>query len=340
MQRLATYLSILLSSLSFGCSSQHAPIKPSAIETASGIPSDSLPANPPATSVASEEFSHTYYCASPSSDPRDEAGQALIGQSLTDLEDSTLLQLVYGSSYPTPEGHRYNWGSQLYHEDDSVYMQVAERLRNDSLQVIYLRGVYAYTTQMHNHFIESALLLAPDKFGWRVVDAYVDATVIDFAEVILLGTYLGRMLVRYSTSGIYAGGVSFGSDEYKLLETRHLRGPTACFISHRSNAMSEQCFGEADDPEYHCDCYEGSGHVEHETDQKWNAMRFSYTLETLNGDCELADPKTTFARQTWLMNRDTAFQIAGDSLSEWGERIEGRINLSERQIAARLRHPR
>lgn len=259
-----------------------------------------------------------------------ESGKKLVGKIIRDLEDATLLRLVYGSCDITGDHATYNWGPQIWSEGDSVIMQVAERLGDENTRLIYIRGERAITAVMHNHFNETVLLLNKTNNGWRVADAVVDEEVIDFSEVELAATQNNRMLLRYSIAGTYAGGVMFASDSYSLLSPASLTGPSVSFITGSSNTASSQCFGE--DNGNDCNCYDRTGETKFSYDQSLQCFVFSYNFSNTLYDCDVKNGKTTTAKQTWYMNADTVFMGNGNEISEWGETIGRFTSISQAEI--------
>ncbi len=326
---------ILLTVWVASCSHKPAPnpiggaASATAIEQASAEP-EAIEVDEAATGAS--DFYPLYYCASPVSDERDLAAQALIGKTVPDLEDSTLLTFVYGGCMRGAEGWMYNWGPQKFDEADSVYMHVRERLGNDTLQIIYLRGELAITKRSHDFFNETALMLRKTARGWQVIDAYFDAESIDFEAVTLEATVDSRFMRKYQTSGTYSGGFSYASDEYSYLETRHLRGPSIAFTTASSNMGSDRCYADAEEPDRVCECYDSEGKVQFSYNPAWQSFVFSYQLDRDEGGCELKGAKTMRARQTWYMNADTAFLANGDALGEWSEVIVGKVNLPEAKL--------
>lgn len=259
-----------------------------------------------------------------------ERAQQLIGKILPDTEDSTLIRFVYGSCYYSGDGASYNWGPQIWNDGDSVIMHVAERLGDDNTQLIYLRGEQAITAVMHNFFNETTLLLNKTKNGWLVADAIVDEQVIDYSGVELLDTQDNRMLVRYSTSGTYAGGVMFANDVYNLYARTSLTSPSVSLITGSSNTASSQCFGEENGND--CNCYDRTGETKFSYDKTLQCFVFRYSFSNTLYECEVKNGKTTNAKQTWYMNADTAFMGSGHALGEWGESIGDFTSLPQAEI--------
>lgn len=260
----------------------------------------------------------------------DERSQKLIGKTLPDLEDSTLIRFVYGSCYNAGDGAMYNWGPQLWSDGDSVIMQVAEQLGDDYTKLVYIRGEQAITAVMHNVFNETTLLLNKTKNGWLVSDAVVDEQVIDFSSVEQVAVQDNRFLVRYSISGTYAGGVMFASDSYNLLSRKSLTGPSVSFITGSSNTASSQCMAEENGND--CDCYDRSGETKFSYDKTLQCFVFHYNFANTVYECDIKNGKTTNAKQTWYMNADTAFMGSGHAISEWGEKIGDFTTLPQAEI--------
>jgi hypothetical protein len=275
-----------------------------------------------------------YYCSQPGTDGKARE-KKLLGKIIPDLGDSTLLTFVYGSCRKK-EGHfEYNNGVQMWDDRDSVYMRVEERIDADSsVSLVYLRGEMAITCRMHNFFNETALLCKRVGEMWKITDAYVDQTSIDYHSVELAGIFDGRMLLRYETSGIYAGGVGFGSAQYTWLKNDSLSGSSVSFITGSGNTASEQCMPEVMGQ---CDCYERSGEVKFRFNEKWNCLVFDYAFETTDSDCKLKHSRTRKTTQRWYMSADTSFIAGGHELSEWGENILGKVSLKPDQIKKMLK---
>lgn len=259
-----------------------------------------------------------------------------IGTILPDLEDSTILTFLYGSCYSTEEGYTYNNGVQIWDSEDSIYMQVKERLGNDTLQIIYVRGEMAYTSVMHNFYNEAAIIARKVENGWKVINGYKDSQVIDFNSVELAGIYFDRFLLRYEIFGVYAGGVEYGSVSYTLMEPGSFDGQFVDFMLSSSNTASSQCFADTDVEDYHCDCYSRSGKDTFYFDAKFNALVFDYEYNDLSGDCEMKDSISTTAKQKWYMNANNSFLANGNHLSDWGENILEEVNLKEEEIRKKL----
>lgn len=259
-----------------------------------------------------------------------------IGTILPDLEDSTILNFLYGSYYSADGKLIYNNGVQIWDEEDSIYMQVEERLGNDSLQIIYVRGEMAYTSVMHNFYNEAALIMRKVEKGWQVINGYKDAQIIDFQSVELAGIYLDRFLLRYDIFGVYAGGIEYGSVEFTLLEPGKFEGPTVNFMRRSSNIYSEQCYDDPDIEDDHCDCYARYGKDTFYLDAKLNSLVFDYEYFDQSGDCDMKDSTISTTTQKWYMNSHTSFLAKGNHLSEWSERILEEVNLSAEEIKQRL----
>lgn len=274
----------------------------------------------------------TYYCSSPVSDPHDLRGKSLIGKVIPDLEDSLLLGFVYGNSTLTSNGLATDAGSETMEESESPSMEVAEQLGNDSMQLVYLRASKSVADISHNYFQETCLMLKRNPKGWQVLDAYVDAESIDFAAVDVVGEYKGSFILRYETSGVYGGGISYGSHQYRWLNPNRLQGPSIEFMVESSNGASMQCISEEGVPDYHCDCYARSGTVKFNYNKALDCLVFNYHYENQLGDCEMKNARTATAEQIWYMNGDTAFQAKGPILGEWGDGITGKVNLSKAEI--------
>jgi hypothetical protein len=251
----------------------------------------------------------------------------LIGKILVNLEDTTLLKLVYGSYAYKDDKPYFNAGPKIWDDQDSVYVYVAERLGNDSVQVIYLRGEMAITTRMHNHFHESVLMLVKEKKGWKVADASVQGEAIDYNAVKFEGFFGRQMLLQYETFGVYAGGVDYGEKQFMLLTPGSLKGQNVRFVFASSNTASDQCFA---DPETNreCDCYSHDGKITYAYNQKWKCLVFDYVYNQVNMQCEGKNPKGTVLHQRLCMNADTSF-LSFDS--------DKKIRLTEKQIQRYLK---
>ncbi len=283
-------------------------------------PRDSLPPDPQSPAQAKKQDEAANDAA--------ERGKKLIGKILPDTEDATLIRFVYGSCYNADNRAMYNWGPQIWSEGDSVIMQVAERLGDENTQLIYIRGEQAITAAMHNFYNETTLLLNKTKNGWLVADAIVDDEVIDFSAVELAAMQDNRLLVRYSISGIYAGGVMFASDSYNLLSRNSFTGPLVSFITASSNTASMGCMGEGNG----CDCYDRTGETKFSYDKTLQCFVFRYNFSNTEYECEIKNGKTTTAKQTWYMNADTAFMGSGNAIGEYGETIGGFTTLPQAEI--------
>lgn len=246
-------------------------------------------------------------------------GEKLIGKILPDTDDSTLLVFVYGSCYREGGKFRFNNGPQNWRESDSVYMEVAQRLGDESAAIIYIRGEAAITTTMHNFFCETALLVNKTNKGWKVMDAYVDEEVIDYHDVDLEGVYDNRFLIRSELFGVYGGGIEFGNVTYQLVSRTLLDGPATDFITSSSNLASMRCIPDENNNE--CDCYSREGSVKFRYDKTLRCLVFDYSFTNTNYECDGKNGKKQQAKQTWYMNADTSFLGKGNAISEWGEEI-------------------
>lgn len=255
-----------------------------------------------------------------------------IGTILPDLEDSTIMNFLYGSYYEANGKLIYNNGVQIWDEEDSIYMQVEERLGNDTLQIIYVRGEMAFTSVMHNFYNEAALILRKMDNGWEVINGYKDEQVIDFHSVELAGIFFDRFLLRYEIFGVYAGGVEYGSVTYTLLEPGSFEGQFVDFMLSSSNTASAQCFSEPDVEDYHCDCYARSGKDTFYLDTEMKALVFDYEYYDQSGDCEMKDSTINTATQKWYMNSNNSFLAKGNRLSDWSENILEEVIFSDKQI--------
>ncbi len=254
-----------------------------------------------------------------------------IGAVLPDLEDSTLLTFIYDSCYLMSNGFAFNNGPQ-YWTDDSVYMQVNAVFGSDTHKIIYIVGEVAIAETMHNLFKVTTLAVCKVKNGWKITDVIVDEEWIDFESADLVGEYFNRILVKTHINGVYAGGVMYEESTYTLLEKGKLDGLSVSFMTGSSNTASSQCFAETDDPDFHCDCYDRSGKDSVWFDNRLNALVFDYVYQSTDGDCDMKNAVESKTTQRWYMNADTCFMANGNYLSEWGERIEDEVKMTEEEI--------
>jgi len=248
------------------------------------------------------------------------------------LEDSTLLTFIYGSCYLKEDVFTYNNGPQIWDDADSIYMQVHSVIGNDSMKVIYIIGEAAITSVMHDHYIETVLVVCLEKNDWKITDGYIDGGSIDFETPEFIGEYFNRILIKNEFFGVYAGGVAYGEVSYTLLEKGKLTGPSVGFITQSSNGASMQCMKEPDIEDYHCDCYNRWGKDTLFFDDKLNALVFEYQYANITGDCEMENKMEEKTTQRHYMNADTCFMASGNYLSEWGASIEDEVKMTEEEI--------
>jgi hypothetical protein len=258
--------------------------------------------------------------------------EKLIGAVLPNLDDTTLLKLVY-NSFIMLNGHVTSpLSPEGTNSDDSIYMYVEERLGDEQTQLIYFRGEISTSLYMHNHFQESSLLFEKVNNGWKIVDAMINEQSIDFESVELIGFFFhDKMLVGYSWSGVYGGGIIDSGTHYTLMSRNSMSGENLGFTLQSGNTASDNCFGDRDEGA-ECDCYERTGDVKWTYNKKLNYLLFDYKLAITSYDCEGNNPQETKLVQTWLMSEDTTFQIKGDVMDE-NEILTGeKIKLQETEI--------
>jgi hypothetical protein len=260
------------------------------------------------------------------------------GMILPNIDDTSLLTLIYGS-YKEENGKKfYNWGPKIWDTNDSVYMKVCNRIGDDSFKVIYIRGEMAITAVMHDFYNETALLLYKTKKGWIVMDSYIDKEVNDFANVQLEGKYNDLFLLKYETFGVFAGGVQFGDVIYTLISSKSLKGPFIRFISSSSNTGSNEC--EKTENRQICDCYSLGGEVVFQYDNSLKCLVFKYNFAKSRYECGITNEHVQNANQTWYMNTDTSFLGDGNPISLFGDSIKGKIMLTDIEIIKRLNEKR
>ncbi|MBU0488439.1 MAG: hypothetical protein KKA07_02100 [Bacteroidetes bacterium] len=271
-----------------------------------------------------------------------EKAKKLIGKIVFNLEDSTLLKLVYGSFYRKDNVCVYNWGSQIWNTEDSVYMKVEKRMGDDSTQIIYLRGEKAITAVMHNHYNETGLIFRKIKNGWKVMDAYLDRHVVDASsDMEILQVYGNMFLVKEESSSVYGGGFLSGNIIfYTASRDRFEKGSSVDFLIESSTIASDACMsGEGEYKKSSCDdCFSSEGNVEYKYNQKFKCFEFNYALTKVKFECELKNPRDYFAvKQKWYMNADTSFLAEGNILDQNCGEIIGKVKLSENEIFQALK---
>lgn len=273
-------------------------------------------------------ISHNNWDAIPASNTSPE--KDIIGVTVSDLHDSTLLNLVYGSCYLRGENYCFNKGPQIWNENDSIYMKVEEGFGNDSLQIIYIRGEMAITSTMHNSFNETSLAFWKVQNGWKVIDARIDEEIIDYSAIEPVREFHSNILINYKTFGVYAGGIEYGENTYSLISSKGFNGPSVSFISTSANIASIECVPEEDKE---CDCYSREGKVSINYNPIWKCLTFDYDYTNSTGGCSLENPQTFIYRQTWFMNNDTCLLVAGNPIEDFGQIIKDEIKLSDAEIA-------
>jgi len=274
----------------------------------------------------------TYVDRPRSGQVEDSIVKGLIGKIVPNLMDTTLIKLVYGSFYFKNDEAVYNKGPQIWDNSDSTYMKLETSFGNDTVQIIYLRGTMAITTNMHNHYNETGLIFNKKNDQWELVDAYFDTEVIDAADLTVIDSYFGGFLVKSETNGIYAGGVEYSGVNYSIIAFNSFSGPSLSFLTASSNQASDQCIPKDDELNYHCDCYANEGVVKFSYNRKWNCLVFKYHFKSTQGDCNMHESSADSTDQTWYMNADTSFLARGKRITKWGEEILEEVNLTESDV--------
>ncbi|NVO02536.1 MAG: hypothetical protein HXX09_07505 [Bacteroidetes bacterium] len=249
----------------------------------------------------------------------------LIGKIIPNTDDSTLLNLFYGSCFLAGDKYEFNWGPQIWDQSDSVYMKVEQRLGDDTTQIIYIRGEMAITCVMHNFFNESAIILEKVENGWKIKDCYIDMQLIDYESIEIAGKFDNHFLLRYETAGIYAGGVGFGDVQYTLMPRNSFEGPSITFILSSSNGATDRC-----------EQYSKDGKVDYVFNKKMNCLIFDYKFKRYSVNCDNTIQTNDSIYQRWYMNADTSFLGKGKPIADFGDEIGENVNLSKSEIYKRL----
>jgi len=257
------------------------------------------------------------------------------GKIIPNIDDTTLLRLVYGKYSYSDITHKFcfNYGP----EDRYTSMQVEECLGDSSTKIIYLRGVITMSNIEHSYSNETALILNKTKSGWIIMDSYINQSTADFVSVELKGIYNDEFLVEYNTGGMYGHGIQYSQLNYFLIKRKSFTKPALDFLMRYDNSECDQC--QCGEVIHYTDkyCYSNIADLNYSFNESLKCLVFEYKLIKKTAECDWKNIETKLAYQQWYMNADISFQSKGNLISSWAEDIDDSISsLTEIEIRHRL----
>ncbi len=259
------------------------------------------------------------------------------GKVISNIEDTTILRLLYGNYLKTKGKYYYNLGPQSWNNMDSTYMTVENVFGDSSTKIFYVRGAKTLSSTMHNYYNEIILLLNKNKSKWIITDVMINNDIPDYCEVDLKGIFGNIFLITYTTCGVYGDGIYYKRDEYKLIERNKFLNPRVFFITESNNGGSGHCQCDSLSNDQNKYCYNYIGEVKYAYDDTLKSFVFDFFSARKDAKCDWKNEKFKKVYQQWYINSDTAFQSRGNLISEWADHVEGQINLKNSEIDKRLK---
>ena len=258
----------------------------------------------------------------------------VIGTVINDIQDSTLLKLMYGSYFTADGGYLSKLARS---QGDTVAMKVHDRVEGDSVLIVYITGLSG-GMKNHSMYCVTELILNKIKGAWQLTDAvnnigYEDA-LMDYSSTKALGKYWGRLLVVGESQSGLADQLNYSwGPRHKINE------PTCELIFLLREAGGDACVGE-----YHnnnCnDCHDLQATVDYVYDPAFRCLIFHYFVTRTAYSCDYQHPHVlSTAYQDWYMNADSCFLGRGSIFNPdeaWDRITVDSVHLTDSQIRIAL----
>jgi hypothetical protein len=244
--------------------------------------------------------------------------ESLNGKILPNLEDSTILKIVYGSCLLT---------NRIFHKgylQDSaeatwVYRFTADQGGKSDIQVennfelkdggrlIYLGGWFYFSDMMHDLYYETGLICEKCKGGWRIVDSYKDDVLPDDNGTVPVAE-IGNIILLESSSSGDLNAFAHSDVGYEIITNKKFKvcNNSVGFI------LSDNYIGDMNpippDSIIGCNGYSDSGAVNFRFNDTLKAFVFYYNREEKNYGCtheKIVHTQTEY--EIRYMNTDTSF---------------------------------